>query len=143
MSDSRQNVLLYGDSLVLAGMQASLKTYPSLKVMCLNAQPGADAQALCALDPAVIIFDLAAVTPDFPFALLREQPHLLLIGIDPAGDKLLVLSGQQAHSFTTNDLLQVIETGLNLPQEVNLKEFSGHPSNYGTTQRPNYRTNKE
>jgi len=37
----------------------------------------------------------------------------LLIGVDAAGDRLLVLSGQQARSLTTDDLLQMIET---LPQ---------------------------
>jgi hypothetical protein len=105
----RQRVVLYGDSLVLAGTAASLGTYPGIELICLDAQPPAAAQELCALCPTAVIFDLGAVPPEFPFSLLREQPDLVLIGMDAAGDKLLVLSGQQAHSLTTEALVQVIE----------------------------------
>src|SRR5512139_2694672 len=100
----RQRVVLYGNSLVLASLGASLKTYPGIELICLEAQPPAVAQQLWALCPTVVILDLGAVPPDLPFSLLREQPDLLLIGMDAAGDKLLVLSGQQAHSLTTDDL---------------------------------------
>jgi hypothetical protein len=107
--EERQRVVLYGNSLVLAGVGASLKAYPGIELICLDAQPPAAAQELCALSPAAVIFDLGAVPPEFPFSLLREQPDLVLIGVDAAGDKLLVLSGQQAHSLTTEALVQVIE----------------------------------
>ena len=107
--EERRRVVLYGDSLVLAGMGASLKAYPGIELICLAAQPPAEVQQLWALRPAVVILDLGAVPPDLPVSLLREQPELLLIGVDAAGDKLLVLSGQQAHSLTTEALVQVIE----------------------------------
>jgi len=35
---NRQRVVLYGDSLVLAGMGASLKAYPGIELICLAAQ---------------------------------------------------------------------------------------------------------
>ena len=105
----RQRVVLYGDSLVLAGMGASLKTYPGIELICLAAQPPAEVRQLWALRPAVVILDLGAVPPDLPVSLLGEQPELLLIGMDAAGDKLLVLSGRQARAVTTADLVQVIE----------------------------------
>ena len=107
--EERQKVVLYGNSLVLAGIEASLKAYPGIELICLDVQPPAEVQQLCALSPAAVIFDLGAVPPEFPFSLLREQPDLLVIGVDAAGDKLLVLSGQQAHSLTTETLVQVIE----------------------------------
>ena len=105
----QQRVVLYGNSLVLAGMGASLKTYPGIELICLDVQPPAAAQELGALSPTAVIFDLGAVPPEFPFSLLRQQPDLVLIGVDAAGDKLLVLSGQQARSLTTEALVQVIE----------------------------------
>ena len=105
----RQRVVLYGNSLVLAGAAASLKAYPSIELICLAAHPPAEMGQLWALRPAVVILDLGAVPPDLPISLLREQPKLLLIGVDAAGDKLLVLSGQQARSLTTQALVQVIE----------------------------------
>ena len=54
-----------------------------------------------------------SVPSEFPFSQLHEQPSLLVIGVDAASDKLLVLSGQQAHCLTTDDLVHMIET---LPQ---------------------------
>jgi DNA-binding NarL/FixJ family response regulator len=105
----RQRVVLYGNSLVLAGTAASLRAYPGIELICLDAQPPAAVQQLWALCPTVVILDLGAVPPEFPFSLLREQPDLVLIGVDAAGDKLLVLSGQQAHALTTEALVQVIE----------------------------------
>ena len=107
-----QRVILYGRSLILSATAASLQRYPRLEVILLS-PPLPTVQELCALCPQVVIFDLGSVPPEFPFSLLHEQPDLLVIGMDAAGDRLLVLSGQQARSLTTDDLLQMIET---LPQ---------------------------
>ena len=79
-------------------MEASLKAYPSIELICLDVQPPAAVQQLWALRPTVVILDLGAVPPDLPVSLLRDQPELLLIGVDAAGDKLLVLSGRQARA---------------------------------------------
>lgn len=105
----RRRVLLYGQSLILGTVGVSLQRYPHLEVVPLS-PPLPTAQELCALRPQVVIFDLESVPPEFPFSLLHEQPGLLVIGMDAAGDKLLVLSGQQARSLTTDDLIQMIET---------------------------------
>jgi hypothetical protein len=115
----RQRVVLYGNSLVLASVGASLKAYPGLEVISLDTPPAAMPQELGALCPTVVIFDLGSVPPEFPFSLLREQPDLVLIGLDAAGDKLLLLSGQQARALTTDQLVQVIET---LPEALGTKE---------------------
>lgn len=108
--EPQSRVLLYGKSLVLAGLGASLRAYTSLEVIPLDAGSGVTLQELCAYHAAALIFDVAAVPPEFPFSLLREQPELTLIGLDAAGDKFLLLSGRQAHSITTGQLVQIIET---------------------------------
>jgi hypothetical protein len=38
--------------------------------------------------PRALLFDLAEGQPDFTVVLLREQPSLLLIGVDPSSDEL-------------------------------------------------------
>jgi len=114
----RQRVVLYGNSLVLAGVGASLKAYPGLEVISLDIPPAAMPQELGALCPTVVIFDLGSIPPEFPFSLLRQQPDLVLIGLDAAGDRLLLLSGQQARALTTDDLVKVIET---LPEALGSK----------------------
>jgi hypothetical protein len=101
-------VLLYGKSLILGAVGASLQQYPHLEIVSL-ALPLPEVRELRALCPTVVIFDLGSVPPEFPFLLLREQADLLLIGMDAAGDKMLLLSGQQARALTTDDLVQVIE----------------------------------
>jgi hypothetical protein len=103
-------VILYGKSLVLAAVEASLKAYPALEVISLEATDGLTIQELCAYHADVLIFDVAAVPPEFPFSLLCEQPELRLVGLDAAGDKSLLLSGRQARSMTTGQLVQIIET---------------------------------
>lgn len=108
--EAHSRVVLYGKSLVLAGVEASLKAYPSLEVISLDAGGGTTIQELCAYHASVLIFDVAAVPPEFPFSLLCEQPELMLVGLDAAGDKSLLLSGRQARSMTTGQLVQIIET---------------------------------
>jgi hypothetical protein len=91
-------------------VEASLKAYPTLEVISLDVCDGVTIQELCAYHADVLIFDVAAVPPEFPFSLLCEQPELRLVGLDAAGDKSLLLSGRQARSMTTGQLVQIIET---------------------------------
>ena len=60
--------------------------------------------------PAALIFDLGAVQPDFPLALL-QQPDLRLIGIIPETHQALVWSGRQAAAVGVADLVQVLVEG--------------------------------
>lgn len=107
--EERQKVVLYGNSLVLAGMGTSLKAFPDIDVIELGVPSENTISELCALHAQVVLFDLATLPPDFLLSLMQEKPKSLLIGLDAAGDRLLLLSGQQAHSLTTTRLVQIIE----------------------------------
>lgn len=109
-------MVLYGDSLVLAGVGKSLREYPRLEVISVDASPELAERELNGLCPDVVILDLGAVTKEFAFALLRDHPDLLLIGLDPGGDRLLVLSGQQARALTTEDLVRLIDRDVGQPR---------------------------
>jgi hypothetical protein len=111
--DKPRKVVLYGNSLVLGGMKASLQSYPNLQIITLDISSETGLRDLCTLDASVVIFDLATVPSEFPLSLLHEQPELVLIGMDAAGEKLLILSGQQARTLTTSQLVQMIDS---LPQ---------------------------
>lgn len=106
--DTRQKVLLYGDSLVLAGLQASLSSWSGLEVIDLDGLVASE-QELCALRPNVVIFDLGAVQPGFHYRLVEKLPDLLLVGIDSATNRVLVWSGQQLRELCTQDLVHMIE----------------------------------
>jgi hypothetical protein len=97
-------VVLYGNSLALSGVGASLEAHPGLRVV----QVAAAADALSAFEPDVIVFDLAAAQPDV-FALWRQHPHVLPIGVDMLEHRAVVYSEQSSRAWTTDDLLRVIE----------------------------------
>jgi hypothetical protein len=131
--DKRTQVVVYGSSLSMAGIAASLRADPTLDVVCIIAQSctaleqdgpvspcprvpvsansSALQQALIELDPAVIAFDLSDPSSGLDVRLLRERPGLLLVGVDPASDDLLVLSSQQERAVVVADLLSVIHRG--------------------------------
>ena len=94
-----RTVVLYGNSLVVSSIGASLQGRAELQVSCVDATL-----------PDVVIFDLAMAQPEFAMVLWKAQPRLLLIGVDLTTGQALVLSGQPSRLLTMDDLLQVIES---------------------------------
>ncbi len=99
-------IILYGDTLVLAGMRLSLEANPAFKVIPFG---GADAaeQELLALQPDVVIFDTSSIQPNFHYEPLGSS--LQLIGIDPDRDQALVWSGQHLNDLSVQDLVEILE----------------------------------
>jgi len=83
--ETRTRIVVYGSSLHMAGIAASLKAEAGLEVICV--------------DPRC---------PDAGNALRKLNPALLLIGADSNSDELLVLSSQFPQAFTVADLVDVI-----------------------------------
>ena len=104
-----RTVALYGNSLVVSSIGASLQGRAGLEVKYVDATLPNAASRLGALQPDVIIFDLAVAYPEFAIALWKAQPRLLLIGVNLTTGQALVLSGQPSRLLTMDDLLQVIE----------------------------------
>jgi hypothetical protein len=105
--ERRQRVVLYGQSVILGAVQASLRRDPQLEAVSLA--PPATVQELAAFAPDVILFDTDQGCSGPAFALLRTCPGLLLIGIDPASEQLLVLSSTARQALSIEDLVNVIE----------------------------------
>ncbi len=105
-----QTVVLYGKSLVVSSIGASLQDCVDIQVLPVNpAMPDAEG-SLSETQADVIIFDLAAAQSDFALTLLKKRPYPLLIGVDLAKGQALVFSSQPARALTADDLLQVIES---------------------------------
>ena len=109
--EKRTQVVVYGGSLHMAGIAASLKAEIALEVVCVNPQSPTARQRLNELDPAVIVFDLSNPPQNLDVTLLRERPEFVWIGVHPSSDKMLVLSGRQEQSLSVADLVQVIVGG--------------------------------
>jgi len=106
-----RRVLLYGNSLVVSTVGASLLECGGLELVRVDAgSAGAadTAAGLSALAPAAVIFDRVTTRPDLVIALLDQLPQALLIGVDPSSDQVLVLSGRQEPAVAPADLLEVI-----------------------------------
>ncbi len=107
MREERQRVILYGDSLILAGMRASLEARPGTEVLILDQSLDGRCEALRSPHRATLIFDLGAVQPDSLLALL-QHPGLRLVGIDPETHQALVWSGTQSAAVNAADLVRVL-----------------------------------
>lgn len=108
MAKERKRVVLFGDTVFLSGVQASLAACPGLEVFNLEQPLDRSFEELLRLCPDAVIFDLEVTQPDFLFPLL-QQPDLLLIGIDPETHQALVWSGRQAPAAAATDLIGVIQ----------------------------------
>jgi len=107
MDVNKRRVLLFGDSLILAGVRASLEPYAYLEIIQVDDSVENLLETIHSLSPAVIIFDLMAVQPGFQFSLLL-QPGLLLVGIDPETQQAVVWSGRQEAAVAAADLIKII-----------------------------------
>ncbi len=101
-------LILYGNSVFLAGIKAQLEQVPALELIVLETGQTAVVEWICACRPQVVFFDLAMGYPDFAVPLLHELPGLLLIGVDPNSNELLILSSQQERAVEVTDLLKAI-----------------------------------
>lgn len=103
---AQARVIFYGNSIVLAGLRASLETNPSFQLI-EHPRPLSE-QGLYELQPDVIIFDIADIQPDFHYILAQKLSGLQLIGIDPDSNQVLVWAGQQLQELSVRDLVGII-----------------------------------
>ena len=107
VADSR--LVLYGDSVFLAGIKAELERLSALELIAVE-PGGADVTDLIrSWNPCAVLFDLNAEHADFAIALLRQKPDLLVIGVDPACSELLLLSGRSTQALSVMELFEVID----------------------------------
>ena len=66
---------------------------------------------LAECNPQVLIFDLTEACQGDVLPLLVSNPRLLLIGLDAEHNHAVLLSGQESHSFTMNQIRAIVEGG--------------------------------
>ena len=110
--DSQHKVLFYGNSLVLAGVQATFKGYPGFETIALD-QPTTQAELLV-INPTVVIFDMGVLESELLRAQMQDVPGLLLVGVDPESHDVL-LTGQAVCSISLEQLRQIV------------RDLVGHP----------------
>ncbi len=110
--DSQHKVLFYGNSLVLAGVQATFKGYPGFETIALD--QSTTQTELLVLNPRVVVFDMGALESEFLLAQMQELPGLLLIGVDPESHEVL-LTGQAVCSISLEQITQIVRDLIGCP----------------------------
>jgi len=106
--EKRKRVAVYGTSLNMAGIVASLNADTTLEVLCASLDSPNARQSPDENDLAAIVFDLSDPPLLLDVTLLRDRPGLLLIGVDPSRDEMLVLSSHPEQALSMADLVSVI-----------------------------------
>ncbi len=112
-----KKVLLCGNSLFIAGLQTSLESVSDLQLTRLDARTDWLWKRLREEVPDVLILELGTMPGDQSLTLLKEFPRLMLIGLDPESDHLLVLSVQEQTPLAVADLVRVIRGQTDVPTE--------------------------
>ena len=107
---SGRTVLLYGRSLLLSGVAASLEQSSNLRI--LRATIWSEASRLLAEQlPDVLIFDLTNASESHILPLLLTKPGLLLIGLDTECNRAVLVGGREARSLTVNQIVEMVQRG--------------------------------
>lgn len=107
-----RKVSIYGSQLVMSIIGACLQEKPEFDVQRIDGLLPNIIDETDAASPDVILFDLTAAQNYFAISLMRTHPTVMLIGVDLASKKMLVLSGRQSRLMTGEDLVQAIQAGL-------------------------------
>ncbi len=105
-------VLLYGRSLFVASLQASLEAVPDLELQNVEAQIDHLEAFISGWKPNVLIFELNSPAQAPTLASLKGYPSLLLVGMDGESNQLLVLSSRPQQVLSVADLVRVIREKL-------------------------------
>ena len=104
----KTRVIVYGSSLNMAGVAVSLKAGSGLEVVCLDPHAHNSRQYLSELNPTAVAFDLNDPPSDVDIRLLREKPGVMLIGVDPDSNEMLVFSSRPQQALSMSDLVSFL-----------------------------------
>lgn len=103
-------IVLYGNSVFLAGIQAELARYrrAGLELIRVNVGDPNGTDLIRERKPCAVLFDLGMDQPNFLIPMLRALPYLLMIGVDPSSDEMLVLTSHPVQALAVRDLIHLI-----------------------------------
>ena len=123
MMAERRTVVLYGDSVFMAGIESILADQPALDVIRKDAPFPEACQCRTSLHADIIIFDTNDARLDtLPSMtqLLIETPNIRVIGLDLKDNVMTVLCGRCQAGAAVEDLIEVIQVGEQIPEVCSL-----------------------
>jgi len=107
--EDQQIIVLFGNSLLMDTVEASLTDKQALAVVRMYTNMPNIAERLQSLHPDLIVFDLDASNTQFIIPFLREQTGIPLVGLDITCSKVIALSSRHYSVYTAGELFQVIQ----------------------------------
>lgn len=105
-----KRILLYGTSVILGSIAASLRHLPQFEVKTL-ALPLQESLTVDTAKADVLLFDLETTHPETVLNLLGIIPAFQLIGISPGSNLIKIWSFRELRELSMLDLLNVINNG--------------------------------
>jgi hypothetical protein len=102
-----RTVLLYGRSLLLSGIAASLEQCADLRVVHAVTWEEVCRQP-AEFVPDAVIFDLSDAQETRILPLWFKNPALIMLGLDPECNQAVRLTGQEARALTVSHIREMI-----------------------------------
>lgn len=107
---AKRRILLYGNSVILGSIGASLQRSAQFEVTRL-APPLDESLKRNTEKPDILLFDLETPHTEAVFSYLESNPGFLLIGVSPDINLVQVWSGREFRELSTQSLLELIKSG--------------------------------
>jgi hypothetical protein len=118
--DTRADVVLFGNSVLLEGLGMSLSNDLGLYVVQVDNHTSGLEERLNSLEPDLIVVDLDTPRLSAVFSLLRQRPGTLFMGIDHVSSEVIVLKSNLYPIHSMKEFYQL--TQMELGCEVRMQE---------------------
>jgi len=106
-------VALFGDSLFIDSIEASLQASRELGLVRIHSSVTNVVERLKVLGPDLIIFDSMDPRLQFVVPFLRDRPDIPLLCLDVHTSRVIVVSGEHYLARSASDLANLIELQTN------------------------------
>jgi hypothetical protein len=107
---ANQQIFLYGNSVIIGSIGARLRRCSQFDVTTLT-PPLHKTQAFDVPKPDIVLFDLEAHHTEDVLFLLKTNPSILMIGINPGDNVVRVWRSQQMQDISLLGLMELINQG--------------------------------
>jgi len=107
--DEKKRIIILGESVVMAGIRASLNTKTDFEVITLKINDKLLSE-MFDLQPCIVIFEVGSIDNRIPEVLIQHQNSIFMLGIDPENNQALLWQGTQLGSVSVDDLVEIIHT---------------------------------
>jgi hypothetical protein len=110
LKEHRRLIILFGDSLLMDAVEASLADRPEIDLVRVRTAIIEFEKRVNSLSPDLVIFDFDTIHSQFVIPLLRARPDVPLVGLDFNSNQVVVLSGRAYTTRTAQELAKLIQS---------------------------------